>query len=84
MYKKEFFKSLVFELGGRGGWCELGVIRIFILEKKIVEILLIRQENFGLAKEVLKHWVIISIEYKSRMMAFIMNIDDESRLQNMF
>jgi hypothetical protein len=31
-----------------------------------------KQESFGLAKEVLKHFVIISGECKSRMMASIM------------
>jgi hypothetical protein len=32
---------------------------MFHLGRKIVEILLPKQENFGLAKEVVKHFVII-------------------------
>jgi hypothetical protein len=43
-----------------------------IFERKIVGIILKKQESFVLAKEVLKHFVIISIECKSKMMGSIM------------
>jgi len=44
---------------------KMGGLRAFPLEIKIVEILLIRQESFGLLKEVLRHFVIISVECKN-------------------
>jgi hypothetical protein len=47
-------------------------MRILPLERKIARILLTRQEIFRLAKEVLKHFVIILIECKSKMVASFM------------
>jgi hypothetical protein len=38
-------------------------------KREIAEIMLTRQENFVLVKEVLKHFVIISEECKSRIVA---------------
>jgi len=59
-------RILILELLKRGGMSSL------LLEIKIVGIILKRQESFILAKEVLKHFVIISVECKSRMMGSIM------------
>jgi hypothetical protein len=42
-----------------------GGLRMFPLLREIVEILLTRQESFGLAKEVVKPFVIISKECES-------------------
>ena len=57
------FNSLVVEMGG---------LRIFPLERKIAKTLLTRQGSFGLAKEVVRQFVIIFIEYETRMMGSIM------------
>jgi hypothetical protein len=57
------FNSLVIEKGGMSN---------LLLERKIVGIILKRQESSVLAKEVLKHFVIISVECKNKMMGSIM------------
>jgi hypothetical protein len=52
---------------------EKWVMSILLLERKIVGIISKRKESFGLANEVLKHFVIISVECKSIMMCSIVN-----------
>jgi hypothetical protein len=56
---------------------KMGGLRAFPLERKIVKILLIRQESFGLVKEVFRHFVIISAE---RGFYYVLEIDDNCRL----
>lgn len=57
------FNSLVVEKWG---------MSILLLKRNIVGIILERQESFDLVKEVLKHFVIILVECKSRIMGSIM------------
>jgi len=50
---------------------KVGGLRVFPLEREIAEIILTRQESFDLVKEVGRHFVIISIECKSKIVASI-------------
>jgi hypothetical protein len=61
------FNTLVVEMGGGGGG-----MRIFLLGRKMQGILLKKQESYGLAKEVVKPFVIISEECKIRIKASVM------------
>jgi hypothetical protein len=57
------FNSLVVEKRG---------MSILLLKRNIVGIILKRQESFDLANEVLKHFMIILVECKSRIIGSIM------------
>jgi len=47
-------------------------LRMFHLKREIVEIISTRQESFGLVKEMLRHFVSISVECKTKIVASIM------------
>jgi hypothetical protein len=51
---------------------KVGGLRVFPLEREIVEIILTRQERFDLVNEVVRHFVIISVECKSKIVASIL------------